>query len=121
MSKKHVERLENQRLRAQKRYNKKCVTKVSKKLLLATVVYLVAVALETIAMFKVWDYFNPTADYLEFIVWGFMFGILFYTLTYAVVETSFKKWWNKARLTAKIERRRINRFYEYEKKEFADK
>lgn len=121
MSKKHVEQLENQRKRAQKKYNKKCACKVSKRLLLAAVVYIVAVVLETIGMFKVWNYFNPTADYLEFVVWGFMFGIFFYSFTYAVIEAAFKKWWNRARLTAKIERRRINRFYAYEKREFADK
>lgn len=109
-------RLEERRNLAQKRFSRKCAKKVLGRLILSAILYLIIVGAEVVVGFAIWNHFNPTADLLEFIAWMIILGSLVFTLTYAAIEENFKNWYGRTKISAKIHRRQINRFFSYEKK-----
>lgn len=108
-------RLEERRILAQRRFSIKYAKKIIGRLFLSTILYLIMVAAEVTIGFIIWNHFYPTTDLLEFVGWVIILGTIAFILTGAAIEENFKHWYNRAKMSAKIRRRQINRFFSYEK------
>lgn len=82
---------------------------------------LAAVVLATYLLFQIWNYFNPTQDYLYFIAIYVIFnGIFTNSVIYAICESIIKKHINRKRLHIKLRSRQIEKYYEYSRKELLE-
>lgn len=108
-----LERLEGRRDRDIDRYHKSEMKKVFGFIALEAIICVTAFVVAAIAIFHLWNYFNPTQDYLYFIVLYCMFGSIVNMFILAFAEDRYKKYIERKKRDMKFRERQINRYYDY--------
>lgn len=87
-----LERLEGRRDRDIDRYQKSEVKKIIGFIAVEAILCVAAFVVAAIAIFHIWNHFNPTQDYLYFIVIYCMFGSIVNMFIIAFAEDRYKKY-----------------------------
>lgn len=73
-----------------------------------------AMAVILFSMFHIWNYFNPTQDYLYFIVIYAMFGNILNMVVFAYAESCIKKHKLRKISEMKLKQRQITNYFDYQ-------
>lgn len=75
---------------------------------------IVAIVLTLIAMFSLWNHFNPTQDYLYFIVIYAVFGNMLNMIYFGIAGEKLKRYKTMTGLKMKLREHQISEYFEYQ-------
>ena len=111
-------RIEARRIEAINEYQRTCLFKFIGYILCVALCSIIVLALLAFLTFQVWNYFNPTQDYLYFIViYLIIDGLFLSMLVIGIAGEIIKKHVKKMRFEMKMHERKINRYFYYYKKD----
>ena len=114
-----INKINNKRDRDIEKYQRSEIKKLIGYLLMVAAISIIGFIVVGIVMFHIWNYFNPTQDYLYFIAIYCIFGSICNMFILAFAEDKFKKHVSRKRKTMRSRERQINRYYNYMKDEVA--
>lgn len=108
-----LERLEGRRDRDIDRYQKSEVKKIIGFIAIEAILCVAAFVGAAIVMFHIWNYYNPTQDYLYFIAIYCMLGSIVNMFILGFAEDRYKKYIERKKRDMRFRERQINRYYDY--------
>lgn len=115
---KNNQRVEDMQNKAINNYQKTCLFKFIGYMLCVALISIIVLIALVIVTFIVWNHFNPTQDYLYFVViYLIIDGIFFNMIVIAIAGSMIKKHAKKVCFEMKMHERKINRYFHYYKKE----
>ena len=104
-------RVEKSLERSLEQMKKETVVKIILHYIVSIILALAIMAGAAVAMFNLWNYNNPTQDYLYFIVLYMMFGSFVNVCIFAFFDARMKKIKKRLGMKMRIRERQIARYY----------
>lgn len=111
---KNIRLLEERKQNNIKRYQKTELKKYIGCLAIVVVQCLLAMAIILVVMFSVWNRFNPTQDYLYFVVIYLIFGNILNVCVFAYAENRMMKHKARKACEMKLRKRQIENYFNYQ-------
>lgn len=108
---KNEARVEKSLERSLEQMKKETVVKIILHYIVSIILALAIMAGAAVAMFNLWNYNNPTQDYLYFIVLYMMFGSFVNVCIFALFDARMKKIKKRLGMKMRIRERQIARYY----------
>ena len=104
-------RVEKSLERSLEQMKKETVVKIILHYIVSIILALAIMAGAAVAMFNLWNYNNPTQDYLYYIVLYMMFGSFVNVCIFALFDARMKKIKKRLGMKMRIRERQIARYY----------
>ena len=111
---KNIQKLEERKQNNIKRYQKTELKKYIGWLGIVVAQCLIAMVIILVTIFSVWNHFNPTQDYLYFIVIYTIFGNILNICVFAYAESCIKKHKARKACEMKLRQRQITNYFDYQ-------
>lgn len=111
---KEIARIIKRKERNIKNYQKSMFKKFIGYHIVTVVQVILAMVLTLIAMFSLWNHFNPTQDYLYFIVIYAVFGNILNIIYFGIAGERLKRYKTMTRLKMKLRQRQITNYFDYQ-------